>query len=330
MKSALAALTLVATTSAFACVGYGDQQVCQGDTVLIGTAHSQGYKVIGIDRRNNEFIAKDNYYNTLSTKSFDDIYYNKGCYNSICVGDKIYKGTSFAQGAKVLGYNIVNKKYLVKDNYYSTLSTQNRDTFYLPEGCNDYICVGDTVYKGTSFAQGAKVVAMSIDSNHALVKDNYYSTQSVQRTEDLIVTQETSKYSSYERGQRYIEFLSEEPIQQQQVYSTYVFDFRGASKSIADRTINLVKALEPYINNANEAEMDNIKKKAARLLARANTNDMIKLTTTAQTLDDLLVRNEAYLFELVETDALDGMAIELITISEELKALIDYLASGQY
>ncbi|MBD64984.1 MAG: hypothetical protein CME62_07235 [Halobacteriovoraceae bacterium] len=105
----------------------------------------------------------------------------------------------------------------------------------------------------------------------------------------------------------------------------YVYDFRGSAENLSERIISLVKTLEPYINNAHEEEMDDIKKKAARLKARAHTRDIVKLATTARELEAIMDRNEGYMMELMETDALDRLSIELITISENLKAMLDYL-----
>lgn len=112
--------------------------------------------------------------------------------------------------------------------------------------------------------------------------------------------------------------------------TNYVFDFRNSSADIGNRIINLTKTLEPYVNNAHERELDQMKRKAARLVARANTRDLRKLTETATELEVILDRNEAYMLELLETDALDSLSLEIITITENLKALLDYLVNDSY
>ncbi|MBD65954.1 MAG: hypothetical protein CME62_12155 [Halobacteriovoraceae bacterium] len=99
---------------------------------------------------------------------------------------------------------------------------------------------------------------------------------------------------------------------------------RRSMQSIAARTISLMKTIEPYANNIDERELDAIKKEAARLKARSSTRRFRRIMDQAVKLEMRLLNNEDYLLDLLETDRLDGYAIELMEITESISELISY------
>ena len=122
-------------------------------------------------------------------------------------------------------------------------------------------------------------------------------------------------------------FLSELPIfdhNRSDYPLNYNFGSRG--KEIADTVIEVAKAIEPYINNQEERQIDDLKKVAVRLKAQIESGRSINhVKSTLDQLELKLVDSEYFIDKHLETDNLDRLAMKLLTAREYLLSMIDFI-----
>lgn len=203
--------------------------------------------------------------------------------------------------------------YMVKVDRKSRLQKERSYELGKVYGCAGVgFCVGDTVV--TSRGKSGIVKGVFDDGNVA-VKFRRSRSLVICHSSDLAVTQ---VYGS--RTQQ----VTSDIVTPFHVQQNYNFDYNSAARDIGVRVVSLVKTLEPYANNADEVQLDDIKKKAAKLIAKSSSRSYERVAAAAIQLEGLLNTNEDYLFDLLETDSLDGLSIELITLSENLSELLDH------
>ena len=97
-----------------------------------------------------------------------------GCLRGVCVGDKIFKRAIYGQGAIVLAVNEFKKTVLVRSiSNPKHLENENPRFLDSTSGCVGEVCVGDLVFKGSTYSKGATVVALNKKDKTVLVRSAY-------------------------------------------------------------------------------------------------------------------------------------------------------------
>jgi ribosomal protein L24 len=180
--------SMISAQSALACIDNSGFTICPGDVVYKGTVYSQGATVVAINPYRNTVTVRSVYAGNLNTENVTDLDITRGCIDRVCVGDKVYKGTEFSQGARVLALNPNSRTATVQSIYAGNLVKSDVSSFDLVSGCIRNICVGDKVYKGTQFSQGAMVISINPGRNTATVQSVYAGNLSTTEITSLEVT----------------------------------------------------------------------------------------------------------------------------------------------
>ncbi len=112
---------------------------------------------------------------------------NPPVYGSLQVGDLVYKGTEYSQGAKVQGINQAQGRATIKSVYSGNIFTESISDLYLTRGCIYNVCVGSKVYKGSEYSQGAVVLAVNTTLQKAVIKSVYSGNLFVEDASNLDV-----------------------------------------------------------------------------------------------------------------------------------------------
>jgi hypothetical protein len=112
---------------------------------------------------------------------------NPPVYGSLQVGDLVYKGTEYSQGAKVQGINQAQGRATIKSVYSGSVYTESISELYLTRGCIYNVCVGSKVYKGSEYSQGAMVLAINTNKGSVVIKSVYSGTLYVESVSSLDV-----------------------------------------------------------------------------------------------------------------------------------------------
>jgi hypothetical protein len=186
LKKLVLILTVFFAQQTFACIDLGSSEsVCPGDTVYKGTSYIKGATVLGVNQHMNRVTVRSNYSGDNNSESVFDLHLTRGCISSICVRDVVYKGTSFLRGAIVLAINSHKQTLTIKSNYSGDLSEQHYDDLEPVVGCLYGICVGDLVFKGSSFINGARVISINYQNRTVTVKSEYSGDLSVEDPRNL-------------------------------------------------------------------------------------------------------------------------------------------------
>ncbi|MES2801976.1 MAG: hypothetical protein V4654_05750 [Bdellovibrionota bacterium] len=176
-------------SAVFACLDLGGSlKICAGDTIYNDRVHK--LQAVGLSQKSNSVLAKD-YKDQSVPYKVQDLFASRGCRHDVCIDDTVYFRdrdlyaplraskivairTQFASVVLIDGDN--------KPEGYSV------DDLYTTTGYNEYVSVGDTVYHGLVFPQGAKVVAVSKKSKKlVIVQDNSTSSLQLYRADYLDV-----------------------------------------------------------------------------------------------------------------------------------------------
>ena len=97
-----------------------------------------------------------------------------GCLRGVCVGDKVFKRAIYDQGARVIAINEFKKTVLVRSiSNPKLLENENPRFLDSTNGCVGEVCVGDLVFKGSTYSKGATVVALNKKDKTVLVRSIY-------------------------------------------------------------------------------------------------------------------------------------------------------------
>ena len=202
MKSFIAILTVFLAQQSFACIDYASQvKICPGETVYKGSSYSSGATILGVNQFKNTVTVRSNYSGNNNTENVTDLYITRGCIGHVCVGNVVYKGSSYSSGATVLAINPHQGTVTVKSNYSGNLNVEYSQGVDLVRGCLYGICVGDTVYKGSSYSSGATVIAINYQNRTVTVKSNYSGNLNVEDPRNLDVTNMCADYGQDYRQQ---------------------------------------------------------------------------------------------------------------------------------
>lgn len=104
------------------------------------------------------------------------------------------------------------------------------------------------------------------------------------------------------------------------------FNFKMRSFQIANTVVAVSKAIEPFINNTQEDQIDAIKAKAINLRAQINARvELAKVKATITQLSDLIHAASPFIEQALETDTLDGMAEDFIEARESIDRMNRFL-----
>ncbi len=168
-KLLLLSLALI-SQQGLACVSVSNSYICSGDTVFKGTSYSQGATVIAENPYAQQVTVRSNVSGNLTVENVADLDITRGCYGQICVGQKIMKGTSYSQGANVIGINYSRQSITVRSVVSSNLAVESAYDLEATTGCAGSVCIGELVYKGTSYSQGARIESINFSNSFVTVR----------------------------------------------------------------------------------------------------------------------------------------------------------------
>lgn len=104
------------------------------------------------------------------------------------------------------------------------------------------------------------------------------------------------------------------------------FNFRERAYQVADTVYDVAKAIEPFLNNREEQEIDALKKQAQRLKSRIKGGRRLSVVrNTLFHLEEMLAGSEDFMDLYLESDRLDSLAGRLMTARESILGMVDYL-----
>ncbi|MBC7458957.1 MAG: hypothetical protein H7235_11800 [Bdellovibrionaceae bacterium] len=95
---------------------------------------------------------------------------NPPVYVDLQVGELVYKGTEYSQGAKVQAINQIQGRASIKSVVSGNVFSESISELFLTRGCIYNLCVGKKVFKGSEYSQGAMVVGINASKQQAVVK----------------------------------------------------------------------------------------------------------------------------------------------------------------
>ena len=161
------------------------EKICPGDIVYNGTRYLNGAKVVAVNPNYGTAVVRNPMYNTLHTENIKDLDITKGCVSGICIDDVVYNGIRYLNGARVVAVNPNYQTVVVRDPRYNTLHTENPIDLDVTKGCISGICIGDIFYNGSRYMNGARVVAVNLNSQIVVVRDPRYNTLHTENPSDL-------------------------------------------------------------------------------------------------------------------------------------------------
>jgi len=145
-------------------------QVCVGQKIMKGTSYSQGATVVAINYSRQSVTVRSVVSGNLAIESLYDLEVTSGCASNVCTGDLVYKGTSYSQGARVESLNFSKNFATVRSVVSGNLAQENLSDLYFTRGCLGSVCINDRVFKGSSYSQGATVLAINFSNYRATVR----------------------------------------------------------------------------------------------------------------------------------------------------------------
>jgi hypothetical protein len=188
MKNLIPVLMFILSQQAMACISVGNGAICVGDTVFKGSSYSQGAIVVGENQYAQQVTVRSKASGNLNLENIRDLDITSGCLGQVCTGDKVLKGSSYSQGAMIVGINYFNQTLTVKSVASGNLAVEQLQDLDLTRGCIDDVCVGDRVFKGSSYSLGADVVALNYGRSTLTVKSVASGNLAIENKSDLDVT----------------------------------------------------------------------------------------------------------------------------------------------
>jgi hypothetical protein len=112
---------------------------------------------------------------------------NPPVYGDLKVGELVYKGTEYSQGAKIQAINQMQGRAAVKSVVTGNIFSESISELFLTRGCIYNLCVGKKVFKGSEYSQGAIVLAINVNKQQAVVKSVVTGNIFVENTSSLDV-----------------------------------------------------------------------------------------------------------------------------------------------
>lgn len=114
----------------------------------------------------------------------------------ICPNDIVFKGSEYREGAQVIAVNKETRKVTVRSLAQGTVIRESSHNLYVTRGCVEGVCVGDIVYKGSWYSNGAKVVAVNKSLGRVTVKSLKSGSSHSEKAIDLEVTNQCTDFDS--------------------------------------------------------------------------------------------------------------------------------------
>lgn len=172
------------------------QGVCVGETIFKDDMYRSGARVVAVNPKQGTVVVKSVYSGSLEVENPLNLSLPNGCVNNICVGETIFKGDHYKNGATVVAVNKGNKSLVVRSNYNNNLFGESAKIVDVTKGCIEGICVGDTIFKGTDYKEGAKVIAINKRRGMAVIRSNYSGNIFVESARDLDIADMCLDYDS--------------------------------------------------------------------------------------------------------------------------------------
>jgi hypothetical protein len=188
MKRILIIPLLLLTQQAFACINVPNAVICNGDIVFKGPSYSQGAIIVGENPYAQQVTVQSKSTGSLYTEDIRALDVTRGCYGQFCVGSNVLKGASYSAGATIIGINYFAQTFTVKSASTGSLYVEQPYDLDATTGCLGDICVGEKIYKGTNYSQGATVIGENISKNTLTVKSASTNSLYVENLTDVDVT----------------------------------------------------------------------------------------------------------------------------------------------
>ncbi len=108
--------------------------VCTGELVYKGTSYTQGARIEALNFSKGTATVRSVASGNLAQENLSDLYYAKGCLGTVCVNNRVFKGTAYSQGATVLAINFSTYRATVRSVASGNLSD---DSIYELQGGNN-------------------------------------------------------------------------------------------------------------------------------------------------------------------------------------------------
>ncbi len=201
MKILFAALVIMFSQQSFACADYNSEdKICPGDTVYKGSDYTLGAVVMGVNPYRKTATVRSNYSGNNASENVIDLHITRGCLDRVCVGELVFKGSEYTQGATVVAINPHKGLLTVKSVYSGNLAVESVRRIHMSRGCVHGICVGDKVYKGSEYTEGALVVGINHQEKTVTVKSVYSGNLQTENPKYLDITTLCADYSDYDRS----------------------------------------------------------------------------------------------------------------------------------
>jgi hypothetical protein len=170
-----------------ACVSVSNSYICNGDTVFKGTHYKQGATVVADNPYSQQVTVRSNFSGNLAVENVADLDITRGCFGQICVGQKIFKGASYSQGANVVGINYSRQSITVRSVFSSNLAVENAYDLESTTGCVGSVCIGEIVYRGTQYSQGARIESINFSNSRVTVRSVFSGDLAQESLDDLFL-----------------------------------------------------------------------------------------------------------------------------------------------
>ena len=139
MNAIVLLLSLVASFSSFACIDIGKElKICPNDVVFKGDDYIEGARVVAVNPRRQKVTVKSISSGILHVVAPDDLDITRGCTLGICVGDKVFKGDYYIEGARVVAVNPRRQKVTVKSISSGRLHVEAPDDLDIIDRCLEF------------------------------------------------------------------------------------------------------------------------------------------------------------------------------------------------
>lgn len=139
------------------CIG----DICVGDKVYNVSRDSRSATVVGVEQSGKFVLRFDDNNGVGGGWSRSDLAVSYGCYDDICVYQKVYNVTRDSRTATVVGIQSNGKFVLRFEDNFRVGAGWSRSDLALMDGCTyEHLCVGDKVYNVSRDSRLATVVGI--------------------------------------------------------------------------------------------------------------------------------------------------------------------------
>jgi hypothetical protein len=188
MRKLLLLSLALASQQALACIPVATSMICSGDTVYKGSSYSQGATVIAENQYAQQVTVRSKSTGSLFVENVSDLDIANGCLGQLCVGTKVLKGSSYSQGATIIAINYYAQTLTVRSISTSSMFVERGEDLDVTNGCIENLCIGERVYKGNSYSQGATVIGINYYKRTVNVRSNSTSSLFSENLSDVDLT----------------------------------------------------------------------------------------------------------------------------------------------